>query len=345
MSKVLKCSQCSYSTDRTYNFNRHVKKHDVRSDVSACLTPTNVNDISLDVNNQSIDVNNALENVNTTVNIPANDNINITDVNTTLQVIKCNNCYKTFQNQWNLKKHQPLCKFISNPFECCKCKKVFSCRQSKSYHQKQCKGTSETLVVVNKNETAVVPNTCTQLPSVTNVHTVSRDLVQNQTNNVNNVNIQINIHGYGNENVDHITDAFKEARIHEINGHGIYNMIKSIHFNPEYPENHNIRRYDSKYCKIYDDNEWMLRSMKTALEDLVKRYKYQLIEYMMDDERRKSKMANETDAYRWKELFTYLAAFDKDTKPADFYRTIRDVTTLMETMEQRYAKSDLSNST
>jgi hypothetical protein len=87
--------------------------------------------------------------------------------------------------------------------------------------------------------------------------------IQNQ-NNSNYNNITINIRSYGEE----IRPEFLNKRLKEFNGKGI-----SIHFNPHIPENHNIRKHDKQLLKVYEKGDWILRSFKSAVMDLMKRYK------------------------------------------------------------------------
>jgi hypothetical protein len=50
-------------------------------------------------------------------------------------------------------------------------------------------------------------------------------------------------------------------------------LIKHIHFNPEVPENHNIRKYDKEMLKVYEEGDWTIKNLTSALMDLVKRYR------------------------------------------------------------------------
>jgi len=320
MSKALKCPLCSYSTDRTYNFKRHVAtKHD-----SCEIVPQQ--NINLPQQNISIpqqNISTPQQNISISQqNISISDDI---DQNTCEKdKCICILCAKKFAHKWVLDRHTKTCKGTSNALECHLCGKEFAHVQSKHRHIKTCKGRPCTELTIPANTTQILSQT-------NNNNNYTSCNVNNGT--VNNT-VNINVNCFGQENMQHITNAFKDARLHEFNGRGIFNLIKSVHFNPELPENHNIRKHDNKYCKVFDDGEWMLRSLKSAISDLVHRYKQVLCERLIDIDYKKLEMCEET----WMQIWQNLMKFDKNKNPADFYRTIRDVMALMENLERLYEK-------
>ena len=98
------------------------------------------------------------------------------------------------------------------------------------------------------------------------------------------INNTININGYGNENISYITSSFANKLI-EAPYTAIPNIIRSIHFHPSYPENHNIRITNKKepYAKVYQNNKWVLTDKTELLEGLVDKGKN-----MLDDHRDKN---------------------------------------------------------
>ena len=153
----------------------------------------------------------------------------------------------------------------------------------------------------------------------------------NSHNTDNSVRI-ININCLGNENMEHITNAFKDARLQELNGKGILNFIKSVHFNPDYPENHNIRRHDNTFCKIYDDGEWTLHSVKLALTDLINNYKYKLCERLFDPDYKEQHQC-EVD---WRLILENINKFDRHRNPVDFYFVVQGIIALINNLETMY---------
>ena len=99
-TKILKCTLCSYITNKKYNLTRHNKIHEQLK-------------ITID-NKPKIEVNNTRDNL----------------------CIKCN---KLFANKYSLIRHYDICKGVSSAFECHYCYKKFKSLQSKHVHIKKCK--------------------------------------------------------------------------------------------------------------------------------------------------------------------------------------------------------------
>jgi len=90
-----------------------------------------------------------------------------------------------------------------------------------------------------------------------------------ETQNNNNLNIQIN--AFGCENLEHITDAFKIKCLKQIYK-SIPEMVIKIHFNTTYPENHNVKIPNKKlpYASIMSsDNTWKTVDKKNAITSMV----------------------------------------------------------------------------
>jgi hypothetical protein len=221
---------------------------------------------------------------------------------------KCKTCHKVFVRKWCLERHESSCKQVANPLECPKCHKVFGKRQSKFTHMKTCEGTSTALTTLTTN------------------NNTSYDRCNNNT--------QIHINCYGHEDMRHITNAFKDARLQELDGKGILNFIRSVHFNPDIPTNHNFRKHDSKFCKVFDDGEWIFRSLKSAIADLIVRYKRLLCDRLAVSECEEGISCEVT----WRLIWENLMKFDKNKNPNDFFRTIGDVMALMENLEVFYCQ-------
>ena len=96
----------------------------------------------------------------------------------------------------------------------------------------------------------------------------------NNTNNSTNKNINnsrnIIINNYGDENIKHLRNKDYASLLK-----GIYSavpkLIKQIHFDPEHPENHNIKFTNKKlpYLKVMKDDKWQLVDKKSELLDLI----------------------------------------------------------------------------
>lgn len=90
---------------------------------------------------------------------------------------------------------------------------------------------------------------------------------QNNTQN----NITININAFGKENTDYIDDNEILACIDRVYK-SIPALIEKIHFDPDHPENHNIKITNKKlpYATVMGDNsKWKTVDRKDAIESLV----------------------------------------------------------------------------
>jgi hypothetical protein len=100
--------------------------------------------------------------------------------------------------------------------------------------------------------------------NTTNSHNNSHNKIENQ-------NITININAFGNENLEYIDDkAITEciSRVYK----SIPSLLEKIHFDPEHPENHNIKITNKKlpYASVMGNNKkWKTVDRKDAIETMV----------------------------------------------------------------------------
>ena len=125
----------------------------------------------------------------------------------------CNICdkkYKSYQSLWNHNKkfHTANLENIQDIDEskliyiCKYCNKKFDKKQKKWYHQQKCKDTSN-------NITTTIPKEGT----ITNINNnINNNKLINSNNNINNgtINKTIIINNYGNDNLEYISEKFKD---------------------------------------------------------------------------------------------------------------------------------------
>lgn len=94
-------------------------------------------------------------------------------------------------------------------------------------------------------------------------------------NNIENQNIEqtinININAFGKENVDYLDDAAIADCIGRVYK-SVPAILREIHFNPEHPENHNIKITNRKlpYASVMgNDQTWKIMNKKEAIETMV----------------------------------------------------------------------------
>jgi hypothetical protein len=98
----------------------------------------------------------------------------------------------------------------------------------------------------------------------------------NTTNNTTNIETQnntINIHinAFGQENIDYLDEKTIVSCIGRIYK-SVPAILEKIHFDPEHPENHNIKITNKKlpYASVMGDNQkWKTVDKKDAIETMV----------------------------------------------------------------------------
>ena len=93
--------------------------------------------------------------------------------------------------------------------------------------------------------------------------------VGNNTNNVYNI-FQLN--EYGKEDISYISDNYFEDILNNPD-YSITELVKHIHFNPEHPENMNIKitNKNKPYASIYNNKGWKIVDRKEIIYDLVRK--------------------------------------------------------------------------
>ena len=93
----------------------------------------------------------------------------------------------------------------------------------------------------------------------------------NNTTNIENQHINININAFGNENTDYLDDKAILACIGRVYK-SIPSLLEKIHFDPKHPENHNIKITNKKlpYASVMGINQkWKTVDRKDAIETMV----------------------------------------------------------------------------
>jgi len=95
------------------------------------------------------------------------------------------------------------------------------------------------------------------------------DKVGSVTNN-NNTNNIIVVNNYGKENTDYLTvDKIKKLLKRPYDS--VQELIKMLHFDAEYPENHNVKITNKKepYALVWNNPIWEIRKKKSVVKDMV----------------------------------------------------------------------------
>tara|TARA_B000000477_G_scaffold110179_1_gene103504 strand:+ start:67 stop:1137 length:1071 start_codon:yes stop_codon:yes gene_type:complete len=163
-------------------------------------------------------------------------------------IMECSLCSKKYLTLKRYNLHISKCKGI-NILTCPKCMKTFCNTTSKSRHIKNNKCKAKSIIYANQPHMII-----------------NNNIIQH-----NSINITIN--NYGSERMDYITnnEISKIIRSTKI----IPKYIKFKHFNPDFPENHNIKFKDDRFF-IKTHNEWEVINKYDLTNKLVGDNSYQL---------------------------------------------------------------------
>ncbi len=246
------CEECNYTTNKKYNLIRHQNGKHFKKELKI------QNEENVIQNEENVIQNE--ENV-----IQNEENVIQNEENVKSHIYQCKKCNKKYKTQKFLINHEKKCNNI-NILTCPKCMFTFSSRSSKSAHIKKnnCKARSIIHLVNKETENDNKPS-----------------LYINGNNNNNNNNIINNtiINNFGNERTDYIT--FDDMiNIFKCGGDNIIpKYIELVHFNKEFPENHNIKYEKNKGCLIKNDDRWGLTNLDIISDKLFNKNSYELRNY------------------------------------------------------------------
>ena len=119
--------------------------------------------------------------------------------------------------------------------------------------------------------TAVPSQVAIPVQSQTINNNQSQNTINSHNKNTTNNNININIHSFGNENLDYLNDSTIEGCINRVYD-SIPRLIETIHFHPKHPENHNIKVTNKKLphaTYLDEDKQWKLMNKDDAIHTMV----------------------------------------------------------------------------
>jgi len=171
----------------------------------------------------------------------------------------------TNEHKMNTKKTYNICEY---------CEKEFNTRASKRRHELHyCK---KNPAIINK----VINEKNKKIKLLEKEKAELYKKVSMLLEKVGDTNIQNNIilNNYGNEDLSHITDAIKSTLL-KIPYGAIPKLIEKVHFNNEKPENKNIvlPNKNEKLVKVFDGDKWIYKDKGATITDLVDS-KYMLID-------------------------------------------------------------------
>ena len=117
-----------------------------------------------------------------------------------------------------------------------------------------------------------------------NIASNSNSTIGNQNNIQNQQNVNITVNSFGSENIDHITDQIICKLIKTAPFTCVPQLIEKIHFDPEHPENHNIKITNKKlnYAEIVKNNKWVTANKKKVIDDVIQK-SYDILDEKYND--------------------------------------------------------------
>ena len=180
-------------------------------------------------------------------------------------------------------------------YKCDYCDKTYSFLSGKSCHVKNCSKKIEfelqqtnQLELLKKEFEDYKKENPRQLDE-----TGVKTLITNNNNHITNNTINnITINAFGKENIQYLSNDPKYMQIMlnclNTKEQGIMHLIKYIYFNPEHPENHNVKKTikNDNYMKTYNGKEWNLSIATDGLFSILQKIESEFSIFLekMEDE-------------------------------------------------------------
>jgi transposase-like protein len=149
-------------------------------------------------------------------------------------------------------------------YDCEFCGKKFNSRSNKSRHKATCSSTIKAL----KDQADTLTNIVNTLQNRDVSGTLANST--NITNNAqNNINVHINVRDFGGqENTKYLDNEFLMECLKEMD---LFKVLEELHFNPEHPENHNVRLKNIKQnlMEYADQERWIVKKKDKVLYEMV----------------------------------------------------------------------------
>jgi hypothetical protein len=204
-------------------------------------------------------------------------------------------------------KHQKRKKSSHKMFQCKTCSRYFTTKSNCDAHTKICLAICDTKIdniclvdeiqmnsIIEKEQlqiqiqsqqleiTELRKQVTTLLDKITPCINTHNDNSTNTTN-IETQNIIV-VNSFGNENVEYLTDKIVCKLIHNAPFTCIPQLIEKIHFDPDHPENHNIKITNKKmnYAEIVRNNKWITANKKQVIDDVIQ-HSYNILDEKYGD--------------------------------------------------------------
>jgi len=207
-------------------------------------------------------------------------------------------------------------------YTCQFCKQKYSKNSNLHRHMKKCtkKKENKTVSTINNEESdntkllEYIKLIEKENELITKEKKAMRKEIEKLIDKVGDTNIMnntINIvapNNFTQENLDYLTGNYLDGLL-KIPYGSILDLLRHIHFNPNHPENHNIKipNRKEKFAIVYSDGKWEIRVKKEVIGDMVDTA-YSIIDCHYDE------VKNTLEFSRKDRFNNYQSSYDTDNK-------------------------------
>lgn len=150
-------------------------------------------------------------------------------------------------------------------YQCKHCQKLFKNKQSKYIHQRSCE-VENVVVKVDIHDTVKKLQAEIAELKANGVCTVINS--GNTINNTQNIHIHVTPKDFSHENTEYLGNQFLYECFKD---QEIINVVRELHFNPEHPENHNVRLKNEKksQMEVIENGNWVVDTKDSVLDTLI----------------------------------------------------------------------------
>ena len=191
-------------------------------------------------------------------------------------------CLQSFTKSQAMYQHRKICKVFNQPQTNSECSEQTANTPQVIQLLQENTQMKEEINALRKQVALLFENTQSNNHTTHNT-TNNNDNSTNTTNNIETQNVII-VNSFGNENTEYLTDRIVSKLIKDGPFTCLPKIIERIHFNPEHPENHNIKVTNQKanYAKVIKDRKWVFTNKKRAIDAMIQN-SYDILEEKYQD--------------------------------------------------------------
>ena len=253
------CKCCNYLTTRANDFQKHLK-------TKKHLAKANVSKMYPSVSK-------CIQNVSKKSRSPKNETFNTS--------FQCKYCGKKYKYSQGLSKHIK-----------------YSCKESKDEDMKELARLLNEIKEQNEFKDKEITILHKQIDKLTNKLQIQNINMQNNTlNNIQN-NYNIKLLNHSDTDYTHLSDNDYINCIKK-NNFCVKQLIESVHFNDEKPENKNIyiSNIKTNYVMLYKNNKWQIVNRKEQIDNLYEYNEIVLEEWYKNYKDKDNEMVNSFTRY------------------------------------------------